>query len=342
MLLFVYSNRETQTVMPESESSRRTDVTSGGYASPVAIWTNLLAVYIIWGSTYLAIRFAVETMPPFLMASVRHLIVGVLLFGWQRLRGQPSPTMEQWRGAAIVGTFLLVGANGVVSWAEQRVPSGLAALLLGAVPLWIVILEAVRPGGQRPGRWALAGVLIGFAGVAALIGPSRLTGIEEHVDLIGAFAVLGAALSWSIGSIYGRGAPSTDSPLLNTGMQSLAAGAVLMLVAAISGDIGRVDIGAISPRSVGSFAYLIVFGSCIGFAAYGWLIRSAPMSLVSTYAYVNPLVAIILGNLLAAEPLTPRVLLAALLILGSVALITRAKQPSPQEASPIPTAAEPG
>jgi drug/metabolite transporter (DMT)-like permease len=316
-------------------TSHRTSTSS---ASALAIWANLIAVYVIWGSTYLAIRFAVATIPPFLMASVRHLIVGVLLLGWTRLRGHAAPTRKEWQAAAIVGVFLLVGGNGVVSWAEQRVASGLAALLLGAIPLWIVVLDAVRPAGHRPGLRPACAVLVGFVGIVVLIGPTRITGSATTTDPFGALAVLAAALSWSIGSLYGRSAPHPDSPLLGTGMQSLTAGAVLFVVAALSGNFARLDLGAISLQSLGGLAYLIVFGSCIGFAAYGWLIRKAPTTLVSTYAYVNPLVAIVLGHLLAAEPLSVNVVIAATLILGSVALITTTRA---SEAD-LPPAAETG
>jgi len=290
--------------------------------SSAAIWAAMAAVYIVWGSTYLAIRFAVESMPPFLMAGVRFLIAGSVLYAFRRLRGDPPPTRLEWRSAAIVGFFLLVGGNGSVVWAEQRVPSGIAALLVGSAPLWMVLLDSLRPGGRRPGGWAILGVVLGFAGIAILVGPAQLIGIEGSVDLLGAGALTLAAFSWAVGSLYNRGAQLPDSPLLGTGMEMLMGGLGLTLLGTLTGEWSRLDLAAIAPRSWWGLAYLVVFGSWVGFAAYIWLLRVAPTTLVSTYAYVNPLVAIVVGNWLAAEPITLRVLIAAAIIVGSVAVIT--------------------
>jgi drug/metabolite transporter (DMT)-like permease len=294
--------------------------------SSLAIWGAMLAVYVVWGSTYLAIRFAVETMPPFLMAGVRFLIPGALLYIWQRRVGAPPPTRAEWRSAAIVGGFLLVGGNGMVVWAEQRVVSGVAALLVGSAPLWMVLLDMLRPGGRRPGGLAALGVLVGFAGITLLVGPAQLFGGTEGVDLLGAGALTLAAFSWAIGSLYSRGAQLPDSPLLGTGMEMLAGSLGLFALGTLTGDWARLDLAGIDARSVWSLLYLIIFGSLVGFAAYTWLLRVAPTTLVSTYAYVNPVVAIFMGNWLAGEPLTPRILLATAIIVGSVALITL-KQP---------------
>jgi drug/metabolite transporter (DMT)-like permease len=282
----------------------------------------MLAVYIVWGSTYLAIRFAVETMPPFLMAGVRFLVAGGVLYTFRRLRGDPTPLRIEWRSAAIVGFFLLVGGNGSVVWAEQRVPSGIAALLVGSAPLWMVLLDSLRPGGRRPGGWTILGVVLGFAGIVILVGPAQLIGIEGGVDLLGAAALTLAAFSWAVGSLYNRGARLPGSPLLGTGMEMLMGGFGLLLLGTLTGEWSRLDIAAIAPRSWWGLAYLIVFGSWVGFAAYVWLLRVAPTTLVSTYAYVNPLVAIAVGSWLAAEPITPRVVIAAAIIVGSVAVIT--------------------
>lgn len=282
----------------------------------------MAAVYIVWGSTYLAIRFAVETMPPFLMAGIRFLVAGGVLYALRRLRGDPPPIRREWRSAAIVGFFLLVGGNGSVVWAEQRVPSGIAALLVGSAPLWMVVIDSLRPGGRRPGGWAIIGVVLGFAGIAILVGPAQLIGIEGSVDLLGAGALTLAAFSWAVGSLYNRGAQLPASPLLGTGMEMLMGGLGLTLLGTLTGEWGRLDLAAIAPRSWWGLAYLIVFGSWVGFAAYIWLLRVAPTTLVSTYAYVNPLVAILVGNWLAAEPITFRVLVAAAIIIGSVAVIT--------------------
>jgi drug/metabolite transporter (DMT)-like permease len=294
--------------------------------SPAAIWSALIAVYIVWGSTYLAIRFAVETMPPFLMASFRFLVAGALLYAFRRARGDAVPTKHEWRSAAIVGLFLLLGGNGGVVWAEQRVASGIAALLIGTVPMWMVLIDALRPSGHRPTGRAALGVLIGFAGIALLIGPSQLANSPERIDPAGVVALMLGALSWSVGSLYSRHAALPSSPLLGTGMEMLTGGAGLFLLGTLSGEWGRLNLAGISTQSLLGVAFLIVFGSWVGFTAYTWLLRAAPTPLVSTYAYVNPLVALLLGYVLAEELLTPRDLIAAATILGSVVLI-KAVQP---------------
>lgn len=293
-----------------------------GAASSAAIWSALIAIYIVWGSTYLAIRFAVETMPPFLTAGFRFLIAGGVLYIIRRLRGDKAPLRLEWRSAAIVGLFLLVGGNGGVMWAEQRVTSGIAALLIASVPLWIALLDSLRPGGRRPDRWVIVGVLAGFAGILILIGPAQLIGIEGQVDLVGAVVLLLAALSWAAGSLYNRGAKLPTSPLLGTGMEMLVGSLGLFILGTVTGEWSQMELTSFSTRSLLGFAYLVVFGSWVGFASYVWLLRVAPTMLVSTYAYVNPLVAILLGSLLAGEALTPRIVLAAMFILGSVVLIT--------------------
>jgi drug/metabolite transporter (DMT)-like permease len=285
------------------------------------IWSALFVVYIVWGSTYLAIRFAVQTMPPFLMAALRFLIAGGILYGWRRLKGDRPPTRSEWGWTAVVGLFLLLGGNGFVVWAEQHVPSGIAALIVGAAPLWMVLIDALRPGGQRPGWQTAIGVLIGFAGIVLLVGPGQLAGPAQQLHPPGVIALLFAGFFWAVGSLFGRAARLPASPLLSTGMEMLAGGAGLLLVGTIAGDWGRLNLAGISAASLWSLGYLIVFGALVGFAAYTWLLRVAPTPLVATYAYVNPLIAIFSGNLLAREPLTARTLLSALVIVSSVALI---------------------
>ncbi len=282
----------------------------------------MLAVYVAWGSTYLAIRFAVETMPPFLMAAARFLIAGSILYLFRRARKDPPPARIEWRSAAIVGILLLVAGNGSVVWAETRVPSGIAALLVASAPLWMVLIDALRPGGRRPHGWTLAGVVLGFLGIFVLIDPTQILGVQGSVDRLGAIALTFAAFIWAVGSLYSRGARLPASPLLGTGMEMLAGGLGLLILGSVTGEWSRLDLAAITPRSLWGLLYLIVIGSWVGFAAYTWLLRVAPTTLVSTYAYVNPLVAIVVGSWLAAEPVTPRILLAAAIIIGSVALIT--------------------
>jgi drug/metabolite transporter (DMT)-like permease len=290
----------------------------------LAIWAALIAVYIVWGSTYLAIRFAVESLPPFSMAGVRFVLAGAALYAWRRARGDVAPSRREWRAAATVGVLLLVGGNGGVVWAEQRVASGVVALLATTVPLWMVLIDTVRPGGRRPEWRAVVGVAMGFAGVVVLIQPTSFRSVSQarDVDLVGAAVVMSGMFLWSNGSLYGRSAPLPSSPLLATGMEMLAGGAGLLLLGGLAGEWGRVNPAAFSARSLWAWAYLIVCGSWVGFTAYTWLLRVAPTPLVSTYAYVNPLVAILLGHLLAGESLTARVLIAAAVIVGSVAWIT--------------------
>jgi drug/metabolite transporter (DMT)-like permease len=296
----------------------------------------MVTVYVVWGSTYLAIRFAIETMPPFLMASFRFLVAGLILYGWRRLAGDPAPARIEWRSAAVVGLLLLAGGNGGVTWAEQYVPSGIAALMVGAAPLWMVVLDTFWPGRRgpdgrrirrkRPAPLVWAGVLMGFGGIALLVGPAELTGAATRIHTGGAAVLTLAAFLWAGGSLFSRRAPLPDSPLLGTGMEMLVGSLGLLVLGTLTGEWSSLHLAGISVRSLLGLGYLIVFGALVGFAAYTWLLRVAPTPLVSTYAYVNPLVAIFLGSLLANEPVTLRILVSTAIILGSVALIT-ANQP---------------
>jgi drug/metabolite transporter (DMT)-like permease len=304
-------------------------------SSRASIWTALGAVYLIWGSTYLAISFVVQSMPPFASAAVRFLIAGGVLYAFRRLRGDPAPTRIEWRSAAIVGLLLLTGGNGAVVWAEQTVPSGLVALLIGTTPLWIVLLDYIRPWRlwgvetrfARPRPLALLGVFIGFIGVAFLV----LGGnpVEGKINPVGAAVVIFATISWACGSVYGRSAKLPASPLLGTGMEMLVGGLGLLALATITGDWARLDVASITRESWLALLYLIVVGSWIGFSAYVWLLKNAPLPLVATYAYVNPVVAIILGALIAGESITPRILFAAGIIVGAVVLTVTARAPAP-------------
>jgi len=289
------------------------------------VWLALFAVYLVWGSTYLAIRFAVATLPPFLMTGTRILIAGSILYIFLRVSGAaPRPTKTQWRAAGIVGLFLLVGGNGLVGWAEQRVVSSVAALIIAAVPLWIVLIDAVRPGGSKPSFQIVLGVLIGFAGVLVLIDPLNYGKSESRVDLIGAAVLLVSTIFWATGSIYGREHhhEMPAHPLMTAGTQMLAGGVGLLILATFSGEWSRLDLASVTRESWLAWGYLIVFGSIVAFASYSWLLGHAPTPLVATYAYVNPLVAVLLGSLLAGEPVSPQFVFAAALIIGAVVLIT--------------------
>jgi drug/metabolite transporter (DMT)-like permease len=284
------------------------------------------AVYVIWGSTYLAIRLAIDTLPPFTMAGSRFLVAGTLLYGWMRLQKAAPPTRIHWRSAAIVGGLMLLGGNGGVTWAEQRVPSGLAALLIGTVPLWMAILEAIRPGGTRPSHRIGVALLTGLAGVVLLIGPVNLAG-GEQVDPLGAGILLIAALSWAGGSLYSRQAPLPGATMLGTAMEMLAGGALLLFVGGLAGEWARLNLTAVSMRSLLALGYLVLFGSLMGFTAYLWLLRNTTPARASTYAYVNPLVAVFLGWLVLGEPLTWQTVLAAAFIVFSVVLINTSPAP---------------
>lgn len=281
------------------------------------------AVYLIWGSTYLAIRWAIDTMPTFLMAGARFLVAGAVLYVWGRLRGAPKPTPANWRDATLIGGLLLLGGNGGVVWAEQYVPSGLTALVVATEPLWVVLLDWLRPRGTRPTGGEILGLVLGFGGVVLLIGPTNVGG--AHVDPVGGLVLIGATLSWAVGSLYSRGAKLPRAPLLTTGMNMLAGGALLTLVGTMSGQWGGVDVAAISLKSWLSLLYLIAFGAIVGFTAYLWILREATLATASTYAYVNPVVAVFLGWALAAEAITPRIIVAASVIVGSVVIITLAR-----------------
>jgi drug/metabolite transporter (DMT)-like permease len=302
------------------------------------VWIALLALYIVWGSTYLAIRFSVETIPPFLHASLRFLISGAILYIWRRAAGDPAPTAGNWKATAIVGTALLLGGNGLVGWAEQTVPSGIAALMITTSPFWLVLFESLRAGGTKPTWQAILGLVIGFAGVFILVGPAEITGVEGDFDTFGIILLLLAPLFWSMGSIFAKGADMPKSTLLSTGMQMLTGAIALFIVSLIRGELTGFNPGLVSMRSWWALIYLITFGSLVGFVSYGWLLHNAPISLVSTYAYVNPVVAVLLGSLLADEPLNGRILIAAAIIIGSVVLINSARQvkvkPDPLQAVP--------
>lgn len=280
------------------------------------------ALYVIWGSTYLGILIAIETMPPLIMAGVRFLIAGGMLYGFSVARGAIRPTRRQWGAAAIVGAALLLGGNGAVAWAEQSVPTGVVSLVVATVPVWMVLLEWARRGGTRPGAIVFVGLALGLLGIALLLGPDVFRGTGEGaVPLSGVIVVLGGSLAWAAGSIYSRGADLPREPLLTTGMQMLAGGALLVLAGLATGEAARLDIAAISMRSFGGLLYLILFGSLIGYTSYIWLLRVSTPARVSTYAYVNPVVAVFLGWAFAGEAITARVLVAAAVIVSAVAII---------------------
>ena len=300
--------------------------TLGGGASaavPVAhVAIALATVYVLWGSTYLAMRLAIATIPPFIMAGVRHFTAGATLYAFARLRGAERPRWEHWRSTAIVGALLLLIGNGGVVWAEQKVSSGMAALLICSEPMWIMLFVWLRRGGKRPSPRVVAGLLLGFAGLLLLVRPAGAHGMV--VDPLGALALLTASISWAAGSVYVQRATLPSSPLLTTAMQMLCGGGLLFGASLLAGEPARLSLTQVSVGSALAVLYLIVFGSLIGFTAYTWLLRKASPVLVSTYAYVNPVVAVFLGWLLLRESVTAGTLLGAAVIVVGVALITSA------------------
>lgn len=288
------------------------------------------SVYVLWGSTYIAIRFALETLPALVMAGARFLLAGSVLFAIARMRGAARPSAIEWRSSAIVGTMLLLFGNGGVVLAEQRgVPSGLAALLVGGTPLWMTIIDAVRPNGVRPTRGVVLGLVAGLSGVALLVGPDALShGTGSTLDALGVVMTLAASLSWSLGSLYSRHAEMPASPLLSTGMQMLSGGVLLTLVGLLQGELATFELANVTLRSALSWLHLVVAGSLLGFTAYIWLLRHTTPARAASYAYVNPVIAVLLGWGLADEAITPRMVLAMVIILGSLAIIARAKAPT--------------
>jgi drug/metabolite transporter (DMT)-like permease len=304
-------------------------------ASRARIWAALGIVYVVWGSTYLGILLAVRTLPPFLMASIRFLIAGGLLYLWSIRRGDRVTDRlgwKQWAAAAVVGFLLLVSANGMLAWAETRVDSGVSSLVIATVPLWMALIDRVAYG-QRLSGTAVGGLVIGLAGAALLAGPTG----PGHLEPLGAIVLLGSAISWAAGSLYSRRAPLPRRPLVGASMEMLAGGVLLAVIALSLGEAKQV--GDVSTASLLAVLYLIVFGSLIGYTAYVWLLRAAPTSLVSTYAYVNPVVAVFLGWAIASEPIGARTLVAGAMILLAVALIVRGRPVRAQSNAPVPAAA---
>jgi drug/metabolite transporter (DMT)-like permease len=304
------------TTPPVATGSAGVSRTPGGTSLVLAF----AAIYLIWGSTYLAIRFAVETIPPFLMLGIRFVTAGVIMYGWLRLRGARRPAGREWAGAAAVGGLLLLGGTGAVGWSEQWIPSGLAALIVAIVPVWMVLLDWLRPGGRRPGRAVVAGLLLGLLGVAILVGPVNLSGGGRTQFLASAAVVLGT-ISWATGSVFGRHFPLPGSSWMTAALQMVMGGLLLVLAGTVLGEWSRVDMSALSTRSLLSLAYLVVLGSLIAFAAYVYLLKHSTPARIGSYAYVNPVVAVFLGWALAGEPVTERTVLAAAIIITGVVLI---------------------
>jgi drug/metabolite transporter (DMT)-like permease len=290
--------------------------------SPAAVVAALATVYVVWGSTYLAIRVTDRTMPPLLMSSVRFLVAGVALYAFAG-RGRGRPTWRQWRAAALVGGALLLVGNGGVAWAETRLESGFAALIVAVIPLWVAVLDRFVLG-RRLSPAAILGILVGFAGVALLMRPGG------GIDVVAALALVGTTGAWAAGSLYARGAPLPESPLLAASMQMLCASAMLGVAGLAFGEGSQVHADAFAAKPVIAWTYLVLVGSLIAFSAYAWLLKNVRISVVSTYAFVNPVVAVALGALFLGEQITTTTLVAGASIVVAVVLIVTGREPKPR------------
>lgn len=283
------------------------------------------AIYLIWGSTYLAIKYAIETLPPFLMAGFRFIVAGFIILVWARLSGTlERPTRAHWKTSFIVGTLLLLGGNGGVVFAQKYIPSSLAALLVATEPFWIVLLSWLWLGKVRPNLKVVSGLALGLFGIWLLVSGNHSSNAvgDNSMQIWAAIAIIVATLSWAFGSLYGLRAPVPKSALQASGMQMLVGGTVMLLVGILKGEAATFNFANVSLHSWFGLAYLIIFGSIIGFTAYSWLLKNAQPAMVSTYAYVNPVVAVFLGWLIAGESFTTQMLVGAGIIIGSVVLIT--------------------
>lgn len=302
---------------------------------PPAMWLVLAAfaaVYVIWGSTYLAIRYAVDTLPPFLMAGSRFFVAGLILFAWAGWKRLPWPRWVEWRDAAIAGTLMLLGGNGGVTWAEQTIPSSVAALMVAMVPLWIVLLEWRNGRISRPSLKVFAGLALGFIGVALLVLNGK--GYDgKALSLAGLVALLISTITWAYGSLFSRRAARPTSALQAISLQMLTGGAIMALAGVSLGELSSFETAAVTAKSVGAWLYLMIAGALIGFTAYAWLLQVCAPSKVSTYAFVNPVIAVALGCTLGSEPFSMRLVFATALIASAVLLIIRgggpATRPSP-------------
>lgn len=287
--------------------------------SRLAILAGFAAIYVIWGSTYLAIRLGVEAIPPFLMAAVRFLVAGAAFIGWATYRGAERPTAWHWITTGVIGTLMAAGGNGLVTWAMQTVQSGLAALLVSMVPFWIVLIDWLKPGGRRPAARVVLGVVLGFVGVALLIDPADISG-GRQIALGGAAAIFVGSILWAGGSVYSRHAPQPASQALSSGMQMFGGGVVLLTLSAGSGEIARLEWASISTVALAGWIYVTVLGS-VAYGSYLWLMKASTPPKVATYAYVNPVIALLLGYLLADELLSAWTIGCSALIIVAVLIV---------------------
>jgi len=300
----------------------KTETTSSHTRAPFwLVMAAFAAVYVIWGSTYLGIRFAVESIPPFLMAATRHLVAGVLLFALAWSRGAVRLTFAEWRDATIAGTLMLVIGNGGVTWAEQKIPSAVTALLVGLTPVWMVLFDWLRPGGVRPRALVAAGLVVGLTGVAML---ARGNGEPHEAGyFVGVTVLLAASIGWAYGSVFNRTARKPASPFLSVAMQMIAGGMILLVFSALGGEVQQFSIERVTALSFGAWLYLTLAGSLVAYTAYVWLLHASTPARVATYAYVNPLIAVLLGCTIGREAFSHELFVAGALIIVAVVLIVR-------------------
>lgn len=282
------------------------------------------AVYVIWGSTYLFIKYAIETIPPFMLGATRFLVAGALLYGIALWRGAVRPSGGDWRSAAATGVLMLGIGNAAVVWSELTVPSGVVALIVSTVPIWIVLVDWLRPRGTRPRAPVVVGLALGIAGMVILVGPKAIVG-EGHVNEVGALVLLVGSISWAVGTIMSKRSKRSASPLVYSALQMIAAAGAMAIASVVTGEPGRFEVAAVSWRSGLSWVYLVLAGSIIGYTAYIYLLGQVSAAKAATYAYVNPVIAVLLGWAFASEPIGSRTLIAAAVILAGVATITTAQ-----------------
>jgi len=310
------------------------DVSCDRRSASVKLLSAFAAIYFVWGSTYLAIFYAIESIPPFTMAGARFLLAGAILYAWSRARGHGRPSLGQWWSASVAGCLMFLCCNGSLVWAEQHVPSGLASLIIATTPLWLALLTRLPPGSKPLGGRKLFGLGIGIVGVGLIFGPVGLTAGGAD-STMGAIVLIFGAISWAAGSLYSRSAKQQISRGLESGMAMITGGAALLAPALTSGEFSRLDLGGITIRSALALAYLIVFGSIISFTAYLWLLRNVNPVAVGTYAYVNPVIAMVLGSVLAGELLTPWSVIAAGVIIIGVFFISYSRDRESRSDEPV-------
>lgn len=282
------------------------------------------AIYFIWGSTYLAIAWAIQTIPPFLMAGSRFLLAGTALYLWARIRGAERPRGAQWAAAGVLGALFFLIGNGTVVWVEQFLASGLTALIIAMVSVWTALLEWFRPGGSRPSSMIIAGIVLGFLGVALLVVPGQVGG--HPVDHRAVLMLMGSTFAWALASVSSRHANLPSSTVMAAGVEMLAGGLLLTIVGLATGELTRFDPAAVTGRAVVAWLYLTVFGSIVAFTAFAWLLKVTSPNKVATAGYVNPMVAVFLGWVLGGESLSARSLTASLIIVSGVVLIITGRQ----------------